>query len=386
MKMRDSLHTEALRDFTKSSSKEKDSDKALLLPIEHLSSNDSDISPVWIRINAFLDLKSKNTQRTYIGIIKEWCEFLGAPAGSNAAATAFLNASDLHAMAYRKWLERQPGQSPRHHASQSKDRALQLIKEVKQRRDGLQSTQANATIAKKFTVLRRLYRMLIAADLGIRINPFDSDRVPAPSAKSGQKRPTEMLDFSLVETVLDQPDLNTPKGIRDKAALSLLFGGGLRRSEVTALKLCDICKSPSGTTYLHLRATKNRKDADQTIPDWAAEALFALLEQRLAEGAEAADPLFISYRGRTTKRGDKNQLTPNGLYKVFKKYCIKAGAGMFITPHSARATAITKLLSDGIGHREVQEFSRHSSIQMVEIYDKRRYTIEQSPAKNLNYK
>lgn len=41
------------------------------------------------------------------------------------------------------------------------------------------------------------------------------------------------------------------------------------------------------------------------------------------------------------------------------------------TPHSARATAITKLLADGVPHREVQEFSRHSSVRMVERYDKR---------------
>jgi integrase len=62
-----------------------------------------------------------------------------------------------------------------------------------------------------------------------------------------------------------------------------------------------------------------------------------------------------------------------------------AGAGRYATPHSARATAITKLLADGIPHREVQEFSRHSSIQMVEWYDKRRFSVEQSPAKELSY-
>jgi integrase len=61
------------------------------------------------------------------------------------------------------------------------------------------------------------------------------------------------------------------------------------------------------------------------------------------------------------------------------------GAGPHVTPHSARATAITKLLTDGIPHREVQAFSRHASIQMVEHYDKRRFDVERSPAKGLEF-
>jgi hypothetical protein len=48
-------------------------------------------------------------------------------------------------------------------------------------------------------------------------------------------------------------------------------------------------------------------------------------------------------------------------------------------------TAISKLLSDGISHREVQEFSRHSSVQMVELYDKRRIGVEDNPGKKLEY-
>ena len=64
---------------------------------------------------------------------------------------------------------------------------------------------------------------------------------------------------------------------------------------------------------------------------------------------------------------------------------MRAGAGNFVSPHSARATAITKLLSDGFSHREVQEFSRHASIQMVEVYDKRRISIDDNPASDLDY-
>ena len=67
---------------------------------------------LWLRISSFLDQKSPNTQRTYAGIIREWCSFLGAEAGSEQAAALMLKATDLHAMGYKKWLEEQPGQKP----------------------------------------------------------------------------------------------------------------------------------------------------------------------------------------------------------------------------------------------------------------------------------
>lgn len=342
-------------------------------------------SQVWLRISAFLDLKSSNTQRTYLSIINEWCRFLGAEPGSPEATEFLVNATDLHAAAYRHWLERQPGQKPRHQSMvRSSERALSRYKQ-RERRDGLQTTLANATIAKKFAALRRLYRLLIATNLMNNHNPFDTDRVPAPKARSGQKRPTEMIDFDLVQKIISLPDASTPKGLRDHAALALLFGAGLRRSEVVALRLADLRHTPTGTPFIRLRSTKAGRDADQGLPSWAADAINTLAESRRVQGAQGGDFLFISYRGRGGKIATNHPLSDNGLYRLFKTYCQQAGAGSSATPHSARATAITKLLADGFGHREVQEFSRHSSVQMVELYDKRRLTVEQSPAKHIKY-
>lgn len=342
---------------------------------------------VWLRINAFLDLKSVNTQRTYVGIIKEWCNFLGVQAGSKAAAEAIVAATDLHAIAYRKWLERQPGQRPRFQIRSRGDagREVASFNPSRSKRDGSQSSLANATIAKKFTALRRVYRMLMACEAGVRANPFDTDRVPSPASRAGQKRPTEMLDFGLVKEILGLPDISTPKGLRDAAILALLFGGGLRRSEAVSLRLADIRVSSAGTTYLRLRATKSKRDFDHALPAWAAERVHALAEQRCKEGASSGDFLLVSFRGPGGSGCTDEPLTDSGLYRIFKSYCVRGGAGAFITPHSARATAITKLLADGIGHREVQEFSRHASVQMVEVYDKRRFGIDESPGKKLDY-
>ena len=111
----------------------------------------------------------------------------------------------------------------------------------------------------------------------------------------------------------------------------------------------------------------------------------SLIESRKREGAYPGDYVFVSYRGPAGRIQTDLPLSCSGLYKLFKGYCMRAGAGRFATPHSARATAITKLLSDGLNHREVQEFSRHASVQMVEVYDKRRLGVDQNPAKTLKY-
>ena len=72
--------------------------------------------PLWLRITAFLSLKSANTQRTYKSIIEEWCHFLGAPPGSVKAAERIVAAKDINAIGYRAWLEKQIGQNDFQHA------------------------------------------------------------------------------------------------------------------------------------------------------------------------------------------------------------------------------------------------------------------------------
>jgi len=355
-----------------------------------LSDRSSPGHAVWLRLSAFLSLKSPNTQRTYLGIVNEWCEFLGAKPGTEDAATKILAATDLHAIAYKNWLEDRPGENPRLKRSELNSNVKAIQKhgsgpKLKAKRQGLESTLSNATIYKKLVALRRMYRMLIGANIGINANPFDADKIPPPAKDAGRKRPTEMIDFELVNEIINLPDISTQKGLRDRALLSVLFGGGLRRSEVINIRIGDVKSTASGTTFLHLRSTKAKKDADQAMPPWAGKAVSELKTARIKAGASDGDYLFISYRGRNAAKATPYPISDNGLYRLFKKYCLLAGAGLNVTPHSARATSITKLLSDGITHRLVQEFSRHASIQMVELYDKRRMGVEENPGRTLDF-
>lgn len=172
-----------------------------------LNENNDCFEQVWLRISAFLSQKSANTQKTYLGIVKEWAEFLGAQAGSPSAARLIINADDLKAIAYLNFLKSKIGQKPRNNQrSKSQARASKEVlntKTIKKQKlkfnDGLAESLSNATIAKKIAALRRIYRMLLTCDFGIKHNPFDVDRVSVPSSKSGQKRPTEMVYFEQVK-------------------------------------------------------------------------------------------------------------------------------------------------------------------------------------------
>lgn len=343
---------------------------------------------LWTRIAAFLSSRSPNTQRTYSGIILEWCEFLNVEPNTLPGAEALLKATDVHVAAYQKWLKSKPGIAPKmapNLSSATPSLPMASTGSARTVQDGLQATLANATIVKKFAALRRIYRMLVAADIGISRNPFDSDNVALPSKYSGEKRPTAMIPFNEVEKILAAPGLESPKARRDSAILALLFGCGLRRSEICSIRLGDLRTSVAGTPFLHLRNTKGKRDADQPIPEWALPIVQAVAKDREAIGAQAGDFLFISYRGRGGQTVTTKPISSGGLYELFKTYCGMAGVTVEAAPHAARATAITKLLSDGFSHREVQEFSRHASVQMVEVYDKRHFGVDKNPGKRIKF-
>ena len=360
---------------------------------------DTDTAPikavhaVWQVVSGFLSLKAPTTQTTYTGVVAEWTRFLGREPGTPAGAAAIVEANDLHAAAYRLWLEERAGEIPRESrkgvskSPRSTSRALEAAapKRRSTKKSGLESTLSNATVAKKFTILRRIYKLLIAHRFPIPANPFDVDRVPPPPKDSGRKRPTEMVRFDAVRALLALPDTSSAKGAQDKAILCLLFGGGLRRSEIIGLRLSDVRRSPRGNVYLYLRATKAQKDASQGVPPWAAGALLEHMSHRTAAGAAPNDPLFTSFRGKGGSVPSNAPLSPSGVYRMFVRYCAAGAGGRFLTPHSARATAITKLLTDGVPHRLVQEFSRHASVQMVEHYDKRRLTVDENPGVALSF-
>lgn len=233
------------------------------------------------------------------------------------------------------------------------------------------------TIIKNLALLRGFFRYMADLKL-VTENYFDRAEFKFDQRKIVAKRETQAIPFEHVKKLINA----AKDSIRDRAILSTFFATGIRVSELRFLTLGDI-KELNSHTYLHVRRAKGGKPRFQTLPGWAVEPLFTLRAKRKFEGASKNDPLFTGYRRGNIITG--KYLCRGRILKLFKRYVSEAGLEDIYSPHSARATAITKLLADGCTYRQVQDFSGHQSIEMVQLYDKRRLTIENHAGIKLVY-
>lgn len=235
---------------------------------------------------------------------------------------------------------------------------------------------SRATVQKLVLVLYSLHKQIGEALQWPR-NPFEALRRDYKNLKIKQRRPTQMLDYEKVMQLVEAPLEHGPCGLRDAAFLAVIFGAGLRISEACKLNVGDVM--PKGKlTVLELRETKNGDDVETPLPHWASVIVLKLIKDR-----DANEPLFVDYTRHYTSQG--RRATRSTMYKRFKFWAKRLGLPSNLSPHAARATAITNLLDSGLDHRTVQEFSRHKSISMVERYDKRRTELNEHPAISLSY-
>lgn len=240
---------------------------------------------------------------------------------------------------------------------------------------------SDASVSQRLHLIRKLFRYLVAIEEVTR-NPFDAVHYEIPKRQRRQIRPTKLVPFGMIEKILSLCDTSTKKGTRDYCLLGALFGGGLRRSEAFHLNVGDIKVTSKGTLYLSLNHTKNGSNQEQSLPPWAAEAFTRLVSQRYGDGATNEDPLFIFYAkdGRPRER-----LSDATIYRTYKRYLAKVGLKDY-APHSARATAATWLKTEGVEDRDVAAFLRHTTVQMVQTYDKRLRSPETNAGLKINFK
>lgn len=200
-------------------------------------------------------------------------------------------------------------------------------------------------------------------------NPVDRAAIRLPKVSQRRKHFRSLTDQE-VKFLFDKVDTRSPFGVRVYALLCLMFGGGLRCGECARLIMDDVQRTPAGTIAVRLRATKNGNDYLQTLPEWAGVGVLAWYQIRRLEQSLPHDSFMRAKR--------------DYLYDLFKEYARKAGMPN-ISPHCARKTAIVKLIKDGVPFRNIQDFSRHYSITMVEAYDDSENGPEENPGKSLKY-
>jgi integrase len=231
---------------------------------------------------------------------------------------------------------------------------------------------SHATVRQRYQVLHSIYDFLVSVGAS-RINPWKAVAKMFSIRQCVQVRPTKLIPSELVTRILFNRAAQTNEAKRNRAIVALLFGTGIRISELQALNVGDVMTSPSGVPYLHLWRTKAGKVQSQPIPEFAWEHLSVLICQRKAENANNYSPLFVGYGPKSSDR-----CSISTIYRIYRKL-FDAG------PHSARATFATRLKDMGFADEDVAVALRHSTTQQVKIYDKRRYEIDRNVTVKLKY-
>ncbi|MGN0334546.1 MAG: site-specific tyrosine recombinase XerD [Lachnospiraceae bacterium] len=172
-----------------------------------------------------------------------------------------------------------------------------------------------------------------------------------------EKKFPRILTIRETECLMEQPDLQCSKGIRDKAMLELLYATGIRVSELVSLKMEDI-NLTLGYIVCHEKS-KDRiipfgEKAKKALTDYLVETRNQMLKE------EECDFLFVSCLGKPMSR--------QGFWKLIKYYTVKAGIEKEITPQTLRHSFAAHLLQNGADIHSVQEMLGHADVSTTQVY------------------
>src|SRR5262249_28650213 len=295
---------------------------------------------------------------------------------------------DAAIAAFRAYLEVERAYSPktvevylrdvaalRAHIATKRGRDLPLAKlstiDVRAQLASLFGVNDAATIGRKLSSVRAFCRFLLKRGV-LDANPAVAVR--GPKKKRGLPRALDVDDaFRLVEAPEKTPRHSARKlsaaedarhallRLRDVAMLELLYGTGVRVSELCAIDLDDIDRDRYGVPMLIVRRGKGNKSRQVPIGGAADRALALYLPARRALGA-SDDALFVNATGK--------RLTPRSVQRLVKHWTIAGGVHADATPHGLRHSFATHLLDEGVDLRSIQELLGHASLASTQIYTK----------------
>ena len=186
----------------------------------------------------------------------------------------------------------------------------------------------------------------------IKDNPCDM----VDSPKLGRYLP-DVLSVDEVLAVIESVDVSSVQGLRDKAILEVLYGCGLRVSEVVGLTISGLYYDEGFIRVIG----KGNKERLVPFMGVTADSVKAYLEHRpSAYSSEADDLVFLNKFGR--------QLSRQSVFKMVKTQALIAGVRKEISPHTFRHSFATHLIENGADLRVVQDMLGHESITTTEIY------------------
>lgn len=212
---------------------------------------------------------------------------------------------------------------------------------------------AAATIARKLAAIKAFYRFMTAEGY--------MDANPAEVVEAGTKgiKLPRVLSEDEVVRLLNQPDITTAEGFRDRTMLEVLYATGMRVSELINLTLERV---DLNMKYI-IAFGKGSKERIVPLGSVAAEFLQQYLEKvrpKLTHADRNTNIVFLAFGG--------HELTRQRFWQIIRAYGRKANINKALTPHILRHSFATHLLDNGADLRSVQELLGHSDISTTQIY------------------
>lgn len=174
------------------------------------------------------------------------------------------------------------------------------------------------------------------------------------------KKLPEILDDKEIRTLLSTPNLQDPKGIRDKAMLEVLYATGIRVSELINLNVEDVrcSRNERGEILCHTEKSTRRIPMHPV----AAAAVQRYINdiRPMISNSESGAALFINLNGK--------RLTRQGFWKIVKNYAETAKIEKEITPHTLRHSFAMHLYQNGASLHELQKMLGHADISSTQMY------------------
>lgn len=205
---------------------------------------------------------------------------------------------------------------------------------------------ARKSMARKLAALRTFFKFLCREGI-LQQNPVQ--RVASP--KLGRRLP-HFLAVDQVELLLEAADGSTPLGARDQVIVELLYGSGLRVSELAGLNRSDLDFS-SGLLRVRGKGRKERVVPITGPARAAIEAYLALREDR-------DEALLLNYQG--------TRLSVRSVRRILDKLGLEGSLEQHVHPHMLRHSFATHLLDGGADLRSVQELLGHQKLSSTQIY------------------
>jgi len=243
-------------------------------------------------------------------------------------------------------------------ASDPKDITDDKIREFRlhlNRQPGVKTKGQQAGTLKKNTqnyhliALRSFLKYLMKRN----VTSLPPDRIDLAKIK---ERSLDLISSAELDRLMNAPEKDNIKGLRDKAIMELFFSTGLRLSE-----LCSINRDLDLSKDEFSIRGKGEKVRVVFLSEQAKDSIHNYLKSR----KDLDEPLFIQFSHNGSK---SNRLTPRSVERIVKFYAIKAGISKKVTPHIIRHSFATDLLSNGADIRSVQMMLGHANIATTQIY------------------